>query len=69
MLEFKSNVNSSYNALVVQLNHRYSNNLSFLSNFTWSHALDYNPYLSTGYGSASEILDPLTRPANMPTVL
>lgn len=59
VLDFKSEVNSSYNALVVQLNHRYSENLSILSNFTWAHALDYNPYLSTGYGSASELLDPL----------
>jgi hypothetical protein len=59
VLDFKSEVNSSYNALVVQLNHRYSNNFSLLSNFTWAHALDYNPYLSTGYGSTSELLDPL----------
>ncbi len=59
VLDFKSEVNSSYNALVVQLNHSFSNNFSFLSNYTWSHALDYNPYLSTGYGSASELLDPL----------
>jgi hypothetical protein len=59
VLDFKSEVNSSYNALVVQLNHRYSENFSLLSNFTWAHALDYNPYLSTGYGSSSELLDPL----------
>jgi len=59
VLDFKSEVNSSYNALVFQLNHRYSNGLSLLSNFTWAHALDYNPYLSTSFGSASELLDPL----------
>jgi len=58
VLDFKSEVNSSYNALVVQFNHRYSNNFSMLSNFTWAHALDDNPYLSTGFGSASELLDP-----------
>ena len=58
VLDFKSEVNSSYNALVVQLNHRYSDNLSFLSNVTWAHTLDDNPYLSTGYGSSSELLDP-----------
>jgi hypothetical protein len=59
VLDFRSEVNSSYNALVVQLNHRYSENISILSNFTWAHALDGNPYLSTGSGSASELLDPL----------
>ena len=59
VLDFKSEVNSTYNALVFAVNHRYSNNFSILSNFTWAHALDGNPYLSTGYGSASELLDPL----------
>jgi hypothetical protein len=59
VLDFKSEVNSSYNALAVSVNHRYSDNFSLLSNFTWAHALDYNPYLSTGYGTSSELLDPL----------
>jgi hypothetical protein len=58
VLDFKSEVNSNYNALVLQLNRRFSNNFSLLSNFTWAHALDYNPYLSTGYGTSTEILDP-----------
>ncbi len=47
ILEVRSNVNSSYNALAVQLNHRYENGFSLLANYTWSHALDDNPYLST----------------------
>jgi hypothetical protein len=59
VLDFKSQVNSSYSALAVSVNHRYSNNFSLLTNFTWAHALDYNPYLSTGYGTSSELLDPL----------
>jgi hypothetical protein len=59
VLDFKSAVNSSYNALVFQLNHRYSQNFSMLTSFTWGHSLDDNPYLSTGSGSASELLDPL----------
>ncbi len=59
VLDFKSEVNSSYHALAVQINHRYSNNFSLLTSFTWAHAMDYNPYLSTGFGSASELLDPL----------
>jgi hypothetical protein len=48
ILEIASNVNSSYNALAVQLNRRYSHGLSILSNFTWSHAFDFNPYIGTG---------------------
>ena len=59
VLDFKSEVNSSYNALVFQVNHRYSENFSLLTSFTWSHSLDNNPYLSTVAGSASELLDPL----------
>ena len=59
VLDFKSEVNSSYNALAVQLNHRYTDNFSLLTSYTWAHALDYNPYLSTGFGSSSELLDPL----------
>jgi hypothetical protein len=58
VLDFKSEVNSSYNALVFQVNHRYSDNFSLLTSFTWAHALDNNPYLSTGFGSSSELLDP-----------
>jgi len=55
----QSEVNSSYNALAVQLNKRVSSELSFLSSFTWAHALDYNPYLSTSYGSSSYLpVDP-----------
>jgi hypothetical protein len=47
ILDVQSNVNSSYNALAVQLNHRYENGFSLMANYTWSHALDDNPYLST----------------------
>ena len=58
----QSEVNSSYNALSAQLNKRFSSSLSLLSNFTWSHALDYNPYLSTGFGSSSYLpVDPEDR--------
>jgi hypothetical protein len=32
--------NSKYNGLALQLTKRYSNNFSYLTNFTWSHALD-----------------------------
>jgi hypothetical protein len=40
-------VNSNYNALVIQANHRLSNSVQFNANYTWSHALDYNPSAST----------------------
>lgn len=47
ILDVKSNVNSSYNALAIQLNRRYQKGFSLMTNYTWSHALDDNPYLST----------------------
>jgi hypothetical protein len=47
IIRVQSSVNSSYNALAVQVDHRYQNGLSLLTNFTWSHALDENPYEST----------------------
>ena len=57
ILDVRSDVNSSYNALAVQLNHRYQNGFSLMANYTWSHALDDNPYLSTVVPSYSA-LDP-----------
>src|SRR6185503_9490648 len=33
------NGNSSYNALLLSLNRRFSNNFSALANYTWSHCL------------------------------
>ena len=47
ILDVKSNVNSSYHALAVQLNHRWEHGFSLMTNYTWSHAMDDNPYLST----------------------
>ncbi len=47
ILSVQSTVNSSYNALAVQVDHRYQHGLSLLTNITWSHALDENPYEST----------------------
>jgi hypothetical protein len=48
ILDIASNVNSSYNALAVQLNRRFSQGFSLMTNYTWSHALDFNPYIGTG---------------------
>jgi Carboxypeptidase regulatory-like domain/TonB dependent receptor len=47
ILDVKSSVNSSYNALSVQINHRYEHGFSLMGNYTWSHALDENPYENT----------------------
>jgi hypothetical protein len=60
ILDIASNVNSKYNALAFQVNKRYRNGFSLLSNFTWSHALDYNPYIGTGIPGPST-LDPNDR--------
>jgi len=57
ILRIASNVNSSYNALAFQVNKRYRNGFSLLSNFTWSHALDFNPYIGTGVPTFN-VLDP-----------
>jgi hypothetical protein len=47
LLQIQSSVNSSYNALAFQVDHRLQHGFSLLTNFTWSHALDENPYEST----------------------
>jgi hypothetical protein len=47
ILDVRSNVNSSYNALAVQLTHRYQDGFSLMANYTWSHSMDDNPYQST----------------------
>lgn len=52
-----SNINSSYNALVVQVQHRFSNHVQFQSSYTWSHVLDYNEN-NTTFTNPSSILDP-----------
>jgi len=57
ILDVKSSVNSNYNALAFQLDRRYDNGFSLLTNITWSHSLDENPYESTVVPSYN-ILDP-----------
>jgi hypothetical protein len=47
IIEVQSSVNSSYNALAFQVDHRFDHGFSLLTNVTWSHALDENPYEST----------------------
>jgi len=57
ILDVKSGVNSSYNALSAQINHRYEHGFSMMANYTWSHTLDQNPYQSTVVPSYN-MLDP-----------
>jgi len=46
-------VNSNYNALVIQVNHRMSNSIQFNAHYTWSHALDYNGTAATTLTASS----------------
>jgi hypothetical protein len=52
-----SGVNSSYQGLVAQINHRFSNHLQFSGNYTWSHALDFGQNNQTAT-VANNLLDP-----------
>jgi hypothetical protein len=52
-----SGVTSNYEALVSQFKHQMSHHVSFGSNFTWSHALDFGENNTTG-ASATALLDP-----------
>jgi hypothetical protein len=51
--EVTSNINSSYNGLVVDLENRGNQYAQFDVNYTWSHALDYNQNQSTSPSSNS----------------
>src|SRR5216683_1379803 len=52
-----SGVNSNYQGLVAQINHRFSNHLQFNANYTWSHALDFGQNNQTAT-VANNLLDP-----------
>lgn len=43
-----TSVNSTYNALQVQLNHRATQGLTFMANYTYSHSLDYRSTWHSG---------------------
>ena len=45
--ELTSNVNSSYNAFVAEIQNRSLRSLEFDFNYTWSHALDFNQQATT----------------------
>ncbi len=49
--EMVSNINSSYNALALEVQNRSLKNLQFDVNYTWAHALDYYQNSDTAGGS------------------
>jgi outer membrane receptor protein involved in Fe transport len=59
--EVTSNINSSYNGLVVDLQNRGNQYAQFDVNYTWSHALDYNQNQSTS-PSTNNWFDPWNDP-------
>jgi hypothetical protein len=59
MSDIISGVNSSYNALAVEVKHRMSHNIQFGANYTWAHAIDYGQNQTT-FSSANSFLLPNT---------
>lgn len=57
MTKIYSVVNSNYNALAVQLNHRVSHGVQFNANYTFSHALDFGQNEAT-FTDTNDLLDP-----------
>jgi hypothetical protein len=55
--ELISNVNSNYNAMVLEILNRSSKHLQFDANYTWSHALDFAQNANT-QGTAESWYDP-----------
>ena len=56
-----SNVNSSYNAAVFEIQNRSIRNLQFDFNYTWSHALDFSQNATTTV-SGNNWYDPYSNP-------
>ena len=56
--QIRSNVNSTYNALVLQFNRTSSRGLGFHINYTWSHAID-NGQNSTTFTTYNNTLSPI----------
>jgi hypothetical protein len=58
MVATVSNVNSSYHAMVVQLNRRMTHGLQLQLNYTWARALDNGQNSSTQAPTSSQVYDP-----------
>ena len=59
--EIVSNINSSYNGLIAEVQNRSNKYVQFDANYTFSHALDYNQNQSTS-PSSNNWYDPLGNP-------
>jgi outer membrane receptor protein involved in Fe transport len=59
--EMISNINSSYNALVAEVQNRSLRSIEFDANYTWSHALDFSQNASTAPGTEGWY-DPFANP-------
>ena len=59
--EMVSNVNSNYNAMVLEILNRSLHSIQFDANYTWSHALDFSQNALTE-GGTNEWYDPYTNP-------
>jgi hypothetical protein len=51
MTDIFSGINSSYQALVVQANHRMSHHIQFGASYTWAHAIDFGQNQTTFTGT------------------
>jgi hypothetical protein len=51
MTDIFSGINSSYNAFVVEVNHRMSHSIQFQASYTYSHAIDYGQNQTTFTGT------------------
>jgi Carboxypeptidase regulatory-like domain len=59
IVEVLSNINSSYNAMVAEIQNQTIHHLQFDANYTWSHALDFNQNATTTIsGTTENWLDP-----------
>lgn len=59
--EVASNINSSYNGMIAEIQNRSFKYAQFDANYTWSHALDFNQNQSTS-PSTNNWYDPLGNP-------
>jgi len=58
VIDMVSNINSNYNALVVQFQRRMTHGLQFMTNYTWSHSLDFGQFSQTQTASFGNNFDP-----------
>jgi hypothetical protein len=59
ILQAESVVDSSYNAMIVQLRRRMRRGLLFDAHFTWAKAIDNGQNSATFFGFATTVFDPL----------